>query len=250
MSEEINFDNLLVSVVIPAFNEENNIINCIKSIKNQSYTGKVEIILADNGSTDKTRELAINEGIKIIREDRPGVCYARQAGTEIALGEIIISTDADTTHNKNWIKNIVEKFKEDDEIVAVGGHFIIIDGPKWKNIVNVFFKYSVRIFQISFNKVTLYGSNTAFKKSKWEGYDVKMNAGGDEIALARQLGKRGKIVFLFDNEVYTSGRRMNKGFLHFVIFYLFDYVYCLFTKKTIIPPRAIRLKDKNNKYDY
>ncbi len=100
------------------------------------------------------------------------------------------------------------------------------------------------------NKVNLYGSNTAFKKSSWEGYNVNMNAGGDEVALVRQLSKKGKIVFLFDNTVYTSGRRMKKGFLHFVIFYLFDYIYCLLTKKTIIPPRAVRLKNKNNKYGF
>ena len=63
MNNPLDFDNLLVSVVVPAFNEEINIVNCIKSIKNQSYKGKVEIIIADNGSTDHTRELALKENV-------------------------------------------------------------------------------------------------------------------------------------------------------------------------------------------
>lgn len=244
MLNKIDYDNLLVSVVIPAFNEEDNIVNCIQSIKKQTYKGKIEIILADNGSTDNTSYLALKEGIKVIKEIRPGVCYARQAGTEIALGKIIVSTDADTTHNKDWINNIINKFKEDEEIVAISGPFIIIDGPWWKKIMNMFFKYTVKLSDLFFNKITLYGSNTAFKKSAWKEYDVRMNAGGDEIALARQLGKEGKLVFLYNNYVYTSGRRLKEGFLHFLIFYMFDYIYCLFTKKNIIQPRAVRLKDK------
>ena len=56
----------MISVVIPAFNEEKYLPDCLKSLRNQDYTGPYEIIIADNGSVDETVRIAQNFGARIV----------------------------------------------------------------------------------------------------------------------------------------------------------------------------------------
>ena len=80
------------SVVIPCYNEELYIADALKSLQKQDFTGDYEVIVVDNNSTDNTATLAKKHGAKVVHEKRPGICWARQAGTEAARGEIVIST--------------------------------------------------------------------------------------------------------------------------------------------------------------
>lgn len=236
----------LISIVIPAHNEEKDIRNCLRSIKNQTYS-PIEIIVADNASTDRTAAIAREEGAVVVYEAMPGVCAARQAGTEKAQGSIVVSTDADTIFHKDWIERIAETFASDPKIVAVGGSFVLdAKAPWWGNFIftNIVFGIQKAKYKLNASVMNLFGSNTAFKKDQFEGYDTSLNQGGDEIVVLRQLRRKGKIVFLFDNAVITSSRRLDKGFLHFLIFYVFDYFYSLATGKSLVPPRAIRSQKK------
>ncbi len=238
----------LVSIVIPAHNEQKYIRDCLKSLKNQTYS-PIEIIVVDNASTDKTNVIAREEGVSVVYEANPGVCYARQSGTQKANGEIIVSTDADTVFHKNWINNIVDTFEKYPDAVAVGGTFVLDDdAPWWGNFIftDIVFGIIKTIYNINGKAGNLFGSNTAFKKEAWEGYDTKLTQGGDEVVLLRQLRKKGRVVFIFDNPVITSSRRLDKGFWHFLIFYVFDYFYCIITGKSLVAPRAIRLQNESN----
>lgn len=118
------------SVVIPAFNEEDYLGATIESLLQQDYTGSFEIVVVDNNSTDTTAVLANSYGVKVVQEKHPGVCWARQRGTEVASGEIVISTDADTTFSKNWLSTIDKGF-EQDGVVAVAGPCKFVDPPYW-----------------------------------------------------------------------------------------------------------------------
>jgi glycosyltransferase involved in cell wall biosynthesis len=232
----------LVSIVIPAYNEQEGIVECIQSIKNQSYRGPKEIIIVDNNSIDNTNALAKSEGVTVIVEKIPGVCAARQAGTLLAKGEIIVSSDADTTFPVNWLENIMNAFEKNPDIVAVGGPFILKNAPWWGELIfsDLVFGIVKAAYYFS-GRSMLFGSNTAFKKEAWEGYDINVNQGGDEVLLLRQLRKKGRILFLPNNSVLTSSRRMDKGFLHFLIFYVFDYFFSLIFGRNLVPPRAIRI---------
>ena len=236
----------LISIVIPAHNEEKDIQNCLRSIKNQTYS-PIEIIVADNASTDRTATLAREEGAIVVYEAIPGVCAARQRGTEKAKGSIVVSTDADTVFPKDWIQRIVDTFANDPEIVAVGGPFLLdTRAPWWGNVIftNIVFGILRLRYKLTGKVMNLFGSNTAFRRDAFEGYDTSLNQGGDEIVLLRQLRQKGKIVFLFNNIVITSSRRLDKGFWYFLIFYVFDYFYSLATGKSLVPPRAIRSQKK------
>ena len=238
----------LISVVIPACNEQKDIVACLRSLKNQTYKGPLEIIVVDNRSTDDTAILAKQEGATVVFEPNAGVCFARQKGTELAKGDIIVSTDGDTTFLPDWLENIKKAFSENPDVVGIGGPFILDNPPWWGNliftglifgIVKTVYKFTGRAF--------LFGSNTAFKKSAWSGYDTSLQQGGDEVFLLRQLRRKGRIIFLVDNPVITSSRRLEKGFLHFFIFYAVDYFYSLITHKSLIPARSVRMSQEKLK---
>ena len=72
-----------VSVVIPAYNEEKYIVDCLKALSNQTIAPD-EVIVVDNNSTDKTASLARQAGAKVITVLEPGITPARTAGFNAA----------------------------------------------------------------------------------------------------------------------------------------------------------------------
>lgn len=110
-------DNQLstVSVVIPAYNEHDNIQACIDSLKAQTFPLKnYEIIVVDNNSTDNTLEIVKNLGVIHTVEYEKGPAAAKNAGIPLAKGNIIAFIDGDCVATKDWIKNIVSGFAESD----------------------------------------------------------------------------------------------------------------------------------------
>lgn len=89
----------LYSIIIPAFNEEELIGNTLKNVKTsmlkQQQTG--EVIVVDNNSTDKTPEIAKQNGATVIFENKNQIATARNTGAKQANGKFIIFLDADTT---------------------------------------------------------------------------------------------------------------------------------------------------------
>jgi len=114
----------LISVIIPALNSERTIKQCIKSLIQQSLKKKeYEIIIIDNGSTDKTLGILDNykKKIKILKESKKGSYNARNKGIRNSQGNIIAFTDSDCIADKNWLLNIRKAFSN-KEIKIVGGH--------------------------------------------------------------------------------------------------------------------------------
>jgi len=103
---------MLVSVVIPMYNEEKDISYCLRSLKNQNYKN-IEIILVDDGSTDGTLNIAKATAqkeelkIKILNQKHQGPGNARNLGAKNAKGEILVFVDSDMTFEKDYIKNLV-----------------------------------------------------------------------------------------------------------------------------------------------
>src|SRR3989339_46826 len=96
----------LFSIVIPVHNEQDYLIDCIKSIKDQQVDFFYEIIVIDNGSTDNTAEIVKSKGITLINEPIMGVGRARRTGTRLASGRYILHIDADTRLPKYYLKQV------------------------------------------------------------------------------------------------------------------------------------------------
>ena len=117
----------VVSIVIPTKNCENLIDKCLASIRNLDYpTDKLEVIVVDGHSTDTTVDIARRHGCKVIYEEGGTIGYARDKGVKNAKGEFVAFTDADCTVDRDWIKELLKHFNN-DEIAAVGGPNITPD---------------------------------------------------------------------------------------------------------------------------
>lgn len=125
-----------VSIVVAAHNSERTIGKCIEALLKQSYEN-YEIIIVDDGSTDKTYEIAKQYPVKLIKIQHSGIGKAQNIGIKKAKGEIIFLTNSDCYVPRDWISRLIEWFKKDDKIMAVGGGRIEV-GDKYSEINNEF----------------------------------------------------------------------------------------------------------------
>ena len=212
------------SVVIPAYNEATFIGDCLDSLLRQDFSDPYEIIVVDNNSTDDTTGIAKSRGVTVVREERQGVCWARQLGSDMASGEIIVSTDADTVYGSDWLSKIDRRFREDPAPVAVAGPFRFVDAPWWGRIwTGLLFGYVRASSQIAGHLPYIAAANVAFTRKGWPGYNTYATQGGDELDLLRKLQARGTVAYAADNPVFTSSRRLSQGLVYNVFVTLFYY---------------------------
>lgn len=101
----------MISIIIPVYNEEKNIIDCLNSLSRQSYQD-FEIIVVDDGSSDKTQEVLSNYKLpttnyQLLKQPHLGPGKARNLGVSKAKGDILVFVDADMTFDKDFIKNLI-----------------------------------------------------------------------------------------------------------------------------------------------
>jgi len=102
-----------ISVIIPAFNEENNIELVIKQAQKCEYVK--EIIVVDNLSTDMTAQIALNAGAKVIRCEMQGKGYAMEKGMEVVENDVIVFLDADIpSYSEDVVYKLAKPIIEND----------------------------------------------------------------------------------------------------------------------------------------
>lgn len=114
--------NELISVIIPIYGVENYLINCIESVRNQTYTN-LEIILVDDESPDGCAEICDeyatkDKRIRVVHKLNGGLSDARNAGLDIATGEYITFVDGDDTLNKDTLQILLEIIHQYDICIA------------------------------------------------------------------------------------------------------------------------------------
>lgn len=144
MNQEL--DNKLISIIVPVYNVENYIQQCLKSLMVQTYKN-IEIIIIDDGSTDNTGKICddyakIDNRITIVHKKNEGVSSARNTGLNIAKGEIIAFCDGDDYPNNNMYELMYNKMKEYDADIVISNYNIIkndkvIQKPDFKMIPNL-----------------------------------------------------------------------------------------------------------------
>lgn len=208
----------MISIVIPALNEEKLLPLCLKSLKNQDYKGEYEIIVADNCSTDNTADVARQFGASVIAcADRKSVFYARQAGADSAQGDIIAQADADTVYPQNWLTIIAEQFAAHPEAVAISGRFIYYEcPPSWAKL-EYFLRQAANIISVVLfeRPLVISGATLAFRRNAFlagNGYKG-LTYSADQYGIAGRLSKRGRILYNSNLCVSTSPRSIQKPFI-------------------------------------
>ncbi len=114
----------LVSIIIPAYNEELNIGRCLKSLEGLDYPkDRLEIIVVDDGSKDRTTSIVRQfKNVKLITlEKNSGAAKARNRGIDNAKGDILLFIDADCVANKSFVKEHAKHYPEYD---CVSGGYV------------------------------------------------------------------------------------------------------------------------------
>ena len=117
--------DLLISIIIPAYNIENYIVRCLDSLLNQTYKN-LEVIVVDDGSSDNTGKIIDDyaskyENIKVIHKKNAGVSAARNSGIDVANGDYIGFVDGDDTVDKEMFEVLIDNaIKYDADISHCG----------------------------------------------------------------------------------------------------------------------------------
>lgn len=229
-----------LSIVIPCLNEAKVISGCLESLLNQ-VEKPLEVLIIDNGSTDKTYENAQkfkkrfqeqNVQFRVMRYSKGNQTDARNLGVRESKGSIIGSLDADSWAKKDWIQKIKMHLK-DQNIIGIGGKssfrnkgFIL----NFLYVINYYWRLPTRFYCLG-------GGNSAFRKSaflKVNGFDgieefrkkENIKHAKDDFYLSKKLETIGQIKFCPDMNVTLLSRvRSSKTAKRASILNVFHRVY-------------------------
>jgi glycosyltransferase involved in cell wall biosynthesis len=200
-----------ISAIIPAYNEEKMIKDAILSLKEQQFPKKdFEIVVIDDGSSDRTSEIAKKYADKVVKQKNSGPYIARNRGAKIAKGEILVFIDADTRVEKNFFKEIMRTMMDEK---IVGGQPIvrISDCNLFVNFTYNFCQNIVQwiIQSLGMKKLVLLTACCFYRKK------ILLEEKGfrkfvfDDTEMSFRMIKNGKFKFLKRTHAKTSGRKMN-----------------------------------------
>lgn len=200
----------MISVIIPAYNEESYIEKTLQSLQRQTFKN-FETIVVCNGCTDKTDMIAKKYDCRVINIEKRNVSKARNTGVKAAKNKTLIFLDADTPVSEDTLEKIsrlngigVTKVKADDKRLKVRAYL------RLKNFQHRLWGSSGLIFcnREVFNKVG--------------GFDESLVKG--EVGKFVRAAKKIATHHIADTYVYTSTRRYDKmGYLKIVWFWIKEY---------------------------
>lgn len=235
MSENVN---PIISIIIPAYNEEKYLPEGLTAIKTamKRVTFAVEVIVVDNGSTDRTSQIAKDWGAKVVYESVHKIARVRNTGVKSACGEIILTVDADSKMHPNTLKTVYE-LMQNEEIIG-GSVRVILNEKSLKAFI------AVLLLRIIVHGLMQLGGGIYFcRKRDFDaigGFNEELYAAEDLdfAAKLKSLGKKQNKKYLKEIKsipLTTSARK-----LHLV--QKFDLLK-LIIRLILSPRRLIREKD-------
>jgi rSAM/selenodomain-associated transferase 2 len=206
-----------ISVIIPTLNEEEILGRCIDSLRNR--TGLAEIIVADSGSVDKTRHVAINRGCRVV-ESRVGRGIQIKEGIKAASGDVLIVLHADCVLAKGVFKRLTKALAADPHIVggACGMQFET-------KILRTRFIASLNNLRAVLTGIAFGDQAQFFRKEALEhigGFPAIMLM--EDVELSLRLKEVGRLAFIRDGVVVSDRRWQGRHFAVklLTVFYLFS----------------------------
>ncbi len=234
----------VISVIIPARNEEKNIYHCINSIIQQTYPSHLyEVIVIDDYSTDSTASIALTfakQNIKVIRlsdfEETKGINSYKKKAIEIAIGftkgTLIVTTDADCIHTNEWLETIASYYENAKSafIAAPVAYRYSFRGNSF--LKNFFYAFQCLDFMMlqGITAASAYksvhsmcnGANLAYEKKVFYEVDgfkgIDSVASGDDMLLMHKIQKKhpGRLAYLKSSDciAYTLPAETCKEFIN------------------------------------
>ena len=213
----------LISVIVPIYNTEKYLVECVESIRKQTYS-KIEIILVDDGSTEASSEICDefaekDSRVRVFHKENEGVAVARNFGIQQSNGQYVVIVDSDDIAVDKMIEVLYTQIKENDADIAVGNYYIYdeSDGNFYYYITEA--DYCVEVLSpqelIDRQAGAWKWNSTAFMLTTFKLYkkvlfdDVSFTHGrrfDDEASTHRLFLRSKKTVFVNDN-VYLYRRR-------------------------------------------
>ncbi|MFH7013755.1 glycosyltransferase family 2 protein [Flavobacterium sp. FlaQc-52] len=201
---------ILVSIVIPCYNDKDYIEESVNSALRQSYEN-TEIIIVDDGSNKATKKILSSfkdRKIKIVTQENKGLSAARNVGILNANGDYILTLDADDFFDKSFLEKAVPVLNSNPSVGVIGclvKCFIV------KN--KIIFRYSPKGGDIN---DFLYSNNVAasslFRKQCWleaGGYDEKMRRGYEDWEFWISVTKRNWEVYILEEFLFNYRKKEN-----------------------------------------
>ena len=221
--QRLRSERPMVSIVIPAWNEEKTIARTLYSLSKIRTKYPTELIIVNNNSTDNTQTILDACGVMSIMERRQGIAQARQTGLLAAKGTYILSGDADTLYPEAWVNVMMEELMKENVVAVWGKHsFVPTESTNrtsfalYESIKQVLYRFR----GIKRPYLNAMGANVGYKKEiayRVGGYDVTARRGSDG-RLAMAMFPHGTIAAVRSPKatVWTDARRFNfdNGMMH------------------------------------
>ncbi len=219
-----------LSIVMPVYNEEKTLIEILKKIK--SLDIDKEIVIVDDGSTDKTKDILNtinNEYIKIFFHDKnQGKGAAIRTGLKHVTGDVVVIQDADLEYNPNEFYNMLDLIKTEHDVVYGSRMIGKLTGFKIKShyLGNKLLSLITTI--LYFNKITdMETCYKMFKKEVIDGMQLKSNSFNIEPEITAKILKRGykikEIPISYNCRSFEEGKKINWKDGVKAIYYLVKY---------------------------
>ncbi len=231
-----------ISFVVPAINEEERLPRLLKTLVLTEDTGiGFEIIVSDGGSLDSTRSIARSFGCTVVKpreDEKQTIAGGRNAGAEVAKGNVIVFINADTMpENIERLVIGVQRWWEKSSAVAAAGP-VNVDPAKtiWKDIVfHSLFNTYVRLLN-TLGFAMGRGECQVVRKEVFErvgGYNASL-AAGEDFDLYKRMRKYGRISFRDSIAVFESPRRFRqKGYLRVFALWTLNGLSVLLRNKSV-----------------
>lgn len=140
---------MFFSVIIPTFNDWDQLKECLMALDNQSLDkDKFEIIVANNSPSSPIPEMAFPENAIMINEPKPGSYAARNAALVVAKGEIIAFTDSDCIPDPNWLATAYDIFSIQSDVERIAGKINLTFKSQKNHLWNATKRYMLLIRKI------------------------------------------------------------------------------------------------------
>jgi glycosyltransferase involved in cell wall biosynthesis len=225
-----------VTFIIPAFNEEKLVSFVIRSIRAEmaGRPNVYEILVVDNASTDRTAEMALEQGARVVQEPKRGIVTARQAGYRHARYDLLANIDADNTIPAGWLDNALAAL--DPATVVVTGPLVY---PEFSRPLQIFTRVFYVLGRLSHHALgtMVQGGNFIVRKSALDavgGYNTEIAFFGEDTDFAVRIAKVGKVKLVPKMWVYSSARRFQvEGVVLTTWRYILNYLTVTFLGKPV-----------------